>query len=180
MRKKKIFLCAPCKDGLHIGKFSNHWLLSARYSGENRSKGCRSKDLEADGGEGGEGGVGEEDAAGEAPVTPPQSIMEGNRELLTGAIMRISWELRMGCIMVTILVVDTSSTTGQAIKQMLRMVEEDNSTKNSRSDPTVMVLILMHMQDHMVGEVITHMEEDIKIKETGVSMVLIEKVEQEL
>jgi len=86
----------------------------------------------------------------------------------------------MGCIMVTILVVDTSSTTGQAIKQMLRMVEEDNSTKNSRSDPTVMVLILMHMQDHMVGEVITHMEEDIKIKETGVSMVLIEKVEQEL
>ena len=91
----------------------------------------------------------------------------------------------MGCIMVTILVVDTSSTTGQAIKQMLRMVEEDNSTKNSRSDPTVMVLILMHMQDHMVGEVITHMEEDIKIKETGVkdqevTMVLIEKVEQEL
>ena len=48
-----------------------------------------------------------------------------------------------------------------------------------------MVLILMHMQDHMVGEVITHMKEDIKIKETGVkdqevTMVLIEKVEQEL
>ena len=173
----------PSSDVLLIEKFSNHWLLSARYSGENRSKGCRSKDLEADGGEGGEGGVGEEDAAGEAPVTPPQSIMEGNRELLTGAIMRISSELRMGCIMVTILVVDTSSTTGQAIKQMLLMVEEDNSMWNRPSDPTVMVLI--PMQDHMVGEVITHMKEDIKIKETGVkdqevTMVLIEKVEQEL
>ena len=41
-------------------------------------------------------------------------------------------------------------------------------------------MVLIPMQDHMVGEVITHMEEDIKIKETGVSMVLIEKVEQEL
>ena len=121
-------LCAiPSGDVLLIEEFSNHWLPSARDSGENRPKGCRSKDLEADGGEGGEGGVGEEDAAGEAPVSPPRSIMEGNRELLTGAIMRISSELRMGCIMVTILVVDTSSTTGQAIKQMLLMVEEDNS-----------------------------------------------------
>ena len=138
------------------------------------------------GGEGGEGGVGEEDGEDrEAPVTPPQSIMEGNRELLTEANMRISTELRMGCTMVTILVVDISSKTGQAIKQMLLMVEEDNFTKNRRSDPMVMVLILMHMQDHMVGEVITHMEEDIKIKETGVkdqevTMVLIEMVEQEL
>ena len=129
--------------------------------------------------EGGEGGVGEEDAAGEAPVTPPRSIMEGNRELLTEAITRISTELPMGCIMVTILVVDISSKTGQAIKQMLFMVEEDNSTKNRPSDPMVMVL-LIPMQDHMVGEVITHMEEDIIIKETGASMVLTEKVEQEL
>ena len=112
------------------------------------------------GGEGGEGGVGEEDAAGEAPVTPPRSIMEGNRELLTEAIMRISTELPMGCIMVTILVVDISSKTGQAIKQMLLMVEEDKSTKNRHSDPMVMVL-LIPMQDHMVEEVITHMEEDI-------------------
>lgn len=121
-------LCAiPSGDVLLIEEFSNHWLPSARDSGENRPKGCRSKDLEADGGEGGEAGVGGEDAAGEVPVTPPRSIMEGNQELLTGAIMRISSELRMGCIMVTILVVDTSSTTGQAIKQMLLMVEEDNS-----------------------------------------------------
>ena len=112
------------------------------------------------GGEGGEGGAGEEDAAGEAPVTPPRSIMEGNRELLTEAIMRISTELPMGCIMVTILVVDISSKTGQAIKQMLLMVEEDKSTKNRPSDPMVMVL-LIPMQDHMVGEVISHMEEDI-------------------
>ena len=137
------------------------------------------------GGEGGEGGVGEEDGEDrEAPVTPPQSIMEGNRELLTEALMRISMELPMGCIMVTILVVDISSKTGQAINQMLLMVEEDKSTKNRPSDPMVMVL-LIPMQDHMVGEVITHMEEDIKIKETGVkdqevTMVLIEKVEQEL
>ena len=90
----------------------------------------------------------------------------------------------MGCTMVTILVVDISSKTGQAIKQMLLMVEEDKSTKNRHSDPMVMVL-LIPMQDHMVEEVITHMEEDIKIKETGVkdqevTMVLIEKVEQEL